>query len=261
MPSVRRPAPKTFSQSRWGRSGKCVGGGVPSQSPEAAAGPPAYPSRVPHGNRYLLHRPGLAAAHLVVAVPRPVLPPVPLPVHQQRKPLLETELRRLRIFLLLGKSLGHAAHAHGVQLLCRLLVEHGSPSFTESPEDRPPAGNRSNRRHGCCRVPPLPGWAHRQAEATGQAGSSGSNPCSGSYRRVPAGSAGQPLPCARRDKFSPIAESAGTTGTPSPDGAWPPGLLPPVDRCRVRSAGPLRSAARACAPDTSGATWAGVRSG
>ena len=44
----------------------------------------------------------------------PVLPPVPLPVHQQREALLEAELRRLRIFLLLRKGVGHAAHAHGV---------------------------------------------------------------------------------------------------------------------------------------------------
>jgi hypothetical protein len=27
----------------------------------------------------------------------------------------------------LGKGIGHAAHAHGVQFLNRLLVEHGSP--------------------------------------------------------------------------------------------------------------------------------------
>jgi len=58
---------------------------------------------------------------------RPVLPPVPLPVYQQCEALFEAELRRLRFFLLLGKSIGHAAHAHGVQLLDRLLVEHSFP--------------------------------------------------------------------------------------------------------------------------------------
>src|SRR5215467_12996453 len=58
---------------------------------------------------------------------RPVLPPVPLPVYQQREALFEAELRRLRFFLLLSKSIGHAAHAHGVQLFDRLLVEHSSP--------------------------------------------------------------------------------------------------------------------------------------
>jgi hypothetical protein len=47
----------------------------------------------------------------------PILPPVPLPVHQQGKAFLEAELRRLRLFLLLGESVGHAAHAHGVQFL------------------------------------------------------------------------------------------------------------------------------------------------
>jgi hypothetical protein len=56
-----------------------------------------------------------------------VLPPVPLPVHQQCEAFFEAELRGLRFFLLLGKCIGHAAHAHGVQLLDRLLVEHGSP--------------------------------------------------------------------------------------------------------------------------------------
>jgi hypothetical protein len=57
----------------------------------------------------------------------PVLPPVPLPVHQQRKTFLEAELPALWIFLLLCKTVGHAAHAHGIQLLYRLLVEHISP--------------------------------------------------------------------------------------------------------------------------------------
>jgi hypothetical protein len=58
---------------------------------------------------------------------RPILSPVPLSVYQQREALLEAELRGVGIFLLLAESICHAAQAHGVQLLCRLLVEHGSP--------------------------------------------------------------------------------------------------------------------------------------
>jgi len=46
---------------------------------------------------------------------------------EQRETLLEAELCTLWIFLLLGKTVGHAAHAHGIQLLYRLLVEHVSP--------------------------------------------------------------------------------------------------------------------------------------
>src|SRR4029078_418063 len=57
----------------------------------------------------------------------PVLSPVPLAIHQEGKAFLEAELRGLWFFLLLGKSIGHAAHAHGIQFLDRLLVEHGAP--------------------------------------------------------------------------------------------------------------------------------------
>ncbi len=42
----------------------CVGGGVPSPSPESAGGLPACPGRAPHGNRCLQCRLGLATAHL-----------------------------------------------------------------------------------------------------------------------------------------------------------------------------------------------------
>jgi hypothetical protein len=45
---------------------------------------------------------------------RPVLAPVPLTVHQHGEALLETELTALWFFLLPGKCIGHAAHAHGV---------------------------------------------------------------------------------------------------------------------------------------------------
>src|SRR5262245_36213713 len=65
----------------------------------------------------------------------PVLPPVPLPVYQQRQALFETELRALRTFLLLRKSLHHPAQAHGIELLYRLLVQHDF-SFDELMNDR-----------------------------------------------------------------------------------------------------------------------------
>src|SRR5437867_6478857 len=55
-----------------------------------------------------------------------VLTPVPLPIHQQRESLFKAELAGLRIFLLLDECIGHAAHAHGVQFLYRLLVEHNA---------------------------------------------------------------------------------------------------------------------------------------
>src|ERR1051326_162074 len=60
----------------------------------------------------------------------PILTPVPLSVHQQRQALLEAELRRVGVFLLLRESFRHAAQAHGMQLLNGLLVEHGFSFWT-----------------------------------------------------------------------------------------------------------------------------------
>src|SRR5580658_912473 len=94
--------------------------------------------------------------------------------------------------------------------------------------DRFRMGYRSNRRHECFRAPGIAARVHCRAPATGPAGCGGWTPYSGSCKRGPAGRAGPPLPCARRDRFSPDAEFPDTTGIPSPDGALSPESLAPV---------------------------------
>ena len=71
----------------------------------------------------------LEPGFLESSVQRPVLPPVPLPVDQQREALFEAELSGLGILLLLSEAIRHATHPHGVQLLDRLLIEHSFSSF------------------------------------------------------------------------------------------------------------------------------------
>ena len=75
-----------------------------------------------------LAQPGVVQA----GAQRPVLPPEPLALDQQRQPVLEPQLPGAALAALLLQRLDHAKEFHRVELAHGLFVQHGAFLFLPS---------------------------------------------------------------------------------------------------------------------------------